>query len=133
MRALEETRRRIALENRLAADAPGLSPTSPHLRLAGRVLHALEGAVLSPERRAEVVEHARELGVREFDAHLVIAVIQDRIRRGESLEDLAGPLEVLDRTAGTRALGYLRVLLAGAGIGVAGGLALLAIRWLVGA
>ena len=55
-----------------------------------------------------------------------------KARRGESLEDLAGPLEVLDRTAGTRVLGHLRVLLAGAGIGIAGGLALLAIRWLVG-
>lgn len=133
VRALEDARRRIALENRLAADAPGLSPEAPHLRLAGRVAAALEGAVLPPERRDDVVRHARELGIREFDAHLVIAVIQDRVRRGESLDDVLGPLQVLDRTHRPPIFANLRIVLAGAAIGLAVGLAMLLVRWLTGA
>ena len=132
LRALETTRRRVALENRLAADAPELDPRSPHLRLAGRVAGALEGAVLPPERRAELVAHARDLGVREFDANLVIAVIQDRMRRGEPLDDVLGPLEVLDRTRPPRVGDHLRAVLGGVAVGIAGGLAVLAIRWFTG-
>ncbi len=135
VRALEETRRRIALENRLAADAPGLAPDSPHLRLAGRVAAALEGATLPPERRTAIVRHARELGVREFDAQLVIAVIQDRVRRGESLEDIIGPLEVLGRgTHGPRPSPFadLRIVLVGTALGLAVGGAVLLVRWLTG-
>jgi len=130
---LEEARRRVALENRLAADAPGLSPEAPHLRLAGRVAAALEGAVLPPERRDDIVRHARELGIREFDAHLVIAVIQDRVRRGESLEDMLGPLQVLDQTHRPPLFANLRIVLAGAVVGLAIGGALLIVRWLTGA
>ncbi len=135
VRALEETRRRVALENRLAADAPGLSPDSPHLRLAGRVAAALEGTTLPPERRTALVEHARELGIREFDTHLVIAVIQDRVRRGQSLDDIVGPLEVLGlATNGRRASTFanLRIVLVGAAVGLAIGTVMLFIRWLTG-
>jgi len=134
-RALADTRRRIALENRMAADAPGLAPDSPHLRLAGRVAAALEGATLPPERRAAIVDHARTLGVHEFDAQLVIAVIQDRVRRGQSLDDIIGPLEVLGRTAGTTrppTFANLRIVVVGTALGLAIGGAMLLVRWLTG-
>ena len=135
VRTLEETRRRVALENRLAADAPGLAPDSPHLRLAGRVAAALDGATLPPERLTAIVQHARELGVREFDAHLVIAVIQDRVRRGQGLDDILGPLEVLgltDRTPRPGTFANLRIVLVGAALGLAIGGAMLLVRWLTG-
>ncbi|MCP4011471.1 MAG: hypothetical protein GY728_00030, partial [Phycisphaeraceae bacterium] len=67
-RELESARRRIALENRLASTAPGLDPKAPHLAFAGRVANALEGVVLPPERREELLRFARSAGLREFDA-----------------------------------------------------------------
>ena len=88
-RQLAETRRRIALENRLASgsshfDASALEEiASPHLVLAGRIAASLDGAVLPPERRQDLLRFSKSIGVREFDASLVIAVIQDRARRGE--------------------------------------------------
>lgn len=131
-RELESARRRVALENRLASTAPGLDPKAPHLAFAGRVAIALEGAILSPDRRAELLRFARTAGLRDFDANLVIAVMQDRARRGESIEDITGPLDVLGASR-TRVLrqGFQAVRF-GLAAGLAIGLATLAVRWLVG-
>ena len=131
-RELESARRRIALENRLASTAPGLDTNAPHLAFASRVANALEGAILSPDRRAELLRFARTAGLRDFDAKLVIAVMQDRARRGESIEDITGPLDVLgaSRTPALRQ-GFQAVRF-GLAAGLAIGLATLAVRWLVG-
>ncbi|HYE02633.1 MAG TPA: hypothetical protein VD963_05295 [Phycisphaerales bacterium] len=53
---------------------------------AARVGARLQGgraAVLTPERRAELMTSARQLGLRRFDASLVIAIAQDAARRGQ--------------------------------------------------
>lgn len=75
--------RDIARENRRAAS---LSQSEAREILTLRVTELLQGgraAILTPERRTRAIRIARMLGVRDFDAHLVIAVVQDRARRGE--------------------------------------------------
>lgn len=56
--------------------------------LAARVYALLEGARLTPESRERVLRTARALGIRPFDASVIIALVQDRARRGE------GPIAV---------------------------------------
>lgn len=72
----------MARENRLAAEAE-LNPNDARWVLAIRAAQALEGAQLRPERREKLVRLATTLGMRPFDANLVIAIVQDRARRGE--------------------------------------------------
>ncbi len=75
--------RDVARENRRAAT---ISASEAREILTVRVTELLQGgraAILTPERRARAIRIARMLGVRDFDAHLVIAVVQDRARRGE--------------------------------------------------
>ena len=135
-RQLAETRRRIAIENRLASNATGLDVSkiekiaSPHLVLAGRIAASLEGAVLPPERRQDLLRFSKSIGVREFDASLVIAVIQDRVRRGESVDDIVGPLEIIAGRGRSSGLGNLGFVTLGAGLGIAIGLATLLVQWL---
>lgn len=86
-RAIEAARRRVAEENTRAA---GLSPDDIRLLMALRVADALEGgraAILRPERRRELVGNAQTMGLRPFDANLIIAIVQDGARRGEHLHD----------------------------------------------
>lgn len=55
--------------------------------MALRVHEQFEGgraAILRPDRRRRLVELGQTLGLRPFDANLVIAVVQDAARRGES-------------------------------------------------
>jgi hypothetical protein len=135
-RKLAEARGRIALENRLASNATGLGVSeiekiaSPHLVLAGRIVASLEGAVLPPERRQDLLRFSKSIGVREFDASLVIAVIQDRARRGESMEDIVGPLQIIAGRGRSKRLGNLGFVTLGAGLGIAIGLATLLVQWL---
>ncbi|MEC8321437.1 MAG: hypothetical protein VX012_08505 [Planctomycetota bacterium] len=133
MRRLAEARGRIALENRLAADAPGLHPRSPHLAFASAAARTLDGAILSPEAREHLVEEARRLGLREFDAHLVIAVVQDRVRRGEGIEDLEGPLAVFEGRGTSRWRARIALTIGSVAVGIAIGSAILFARWITGA
>ncbi|MEK6703567.1 MAG: hypothetical protein AABZ53_15000 [Planctomycetota bacterium] len=55
---------------------------------AVRVAASLEGGrtgLLRPDRRRELVVKADELGLRAFDANLVIAIVQDAAREGRAL------------------------------------------------
>lgn len=40
---------------------------------------------MTPQRRERVLKTAKQLGVRVFDASLIIAIAQDHARRGEGL------------------------------------------------
>lgn len=74
---------RVAYENACAAM---LQPADARWIFALRVSHALEGgkaALLTPPKRRELIAAAVGAGLREFDANLVIAVVQDAARRGE--------------------------------------------------
>lgn len=86
-RAVLAARREVAQENHAAV---GLRPGDPRLVLALDTARALDGgkaAILRPERRRQLVASATNLGLRPFDAHLVIAVVQDAARRGEGVAD----------------------------------------------
>lgn len=76
-------RRDIARENHSAAAMPA---GDPRLDFATVVKSSLEGgraAILRPERRRDLMTRADALGLRPFDANLVIAVVQEAARRGE--------------------------------------------------
>lgn len=42
-----------------------------------------KAALLRPERRRELFHRAEDMGLRPFDANLVIAIVQEAARRGE--------------------------------------------------
>lgn len=74
----------VATENRSAG---GLSAIDARWVFAVQVTRTLDGgkaAILTPERRRELVAGAVRMGLRPFDANLVIAIVQDAARRGES-------------------------------------------------
>jgi hypothetical protein len=76
-------RRAVALENRLAGDLPD---TEPYEELARRTIDPIQGgraAVLPPEVRRRLVAGAVRSGMRPFEAHLVLAAVQDAARHGE--------------------------------------------------
>lgn len=73
----------VGAENRAAAGLPSLDARRV---MAVRVSDALEGgraAILRPEARARLVSSASRMGLRPFDANMVIAIVQDAARRGE--------------------------------------------------
>ena len=75
---------------RSVREAPRVRGLDARGVFAARVAESLEGgraAVLRPARRRRLIRIARMLGIREFDAHLLIALAQDRARRGEALTD----------------------------------------------
>ena len=130
LRQLEETRHRVSAENVHAADNRDLRPASPHLTLATNAASRLQGSMLAPEDREILVREGRRLGIREFDAHLVMAVVQDRARRGEGLEDLVGPLAMFTDSRGMWLTRQLRLIAGAIGFGMAIGTVILFIRWL---
>lgn len=76
-------RLRIAAENHAASS---LGATDARWVLAVQVMRSLEGgkaALLRPEKRRSLLIAARTLGLRDFDANLVIAIVQDGVRSGE--------------------------------------------------
>ena len=87
--------RDVADENRAAARNPSLDPTDPRWVLAARTHSQLQGSTLTPERRARVLRTARQLGVRPFEANVIIAIVQDHARRGAPLAKAADTLTLL--------------------------------------
>jgi len=82
-------RERVAYENACAAMLP---PEDARWLFAVRVSGSLEGgkaALLTPTKRRDLIAAAVSTGLREFDANLIIAIVQDAARRGE-LGDRAG-------------------------------------------
>jgi hypothetical protein len=133
---LSDPARAVREENIAAAHASGLDPNDPHWRLAMETSRRLDGATLAPERRLQLLGIARRLGVRPFDANVVIAMTQDRARRGEGLDGLdrlirtAAPSssDTLQRSTGTRLL----VAASAAAMIVGGIVGAVLIRWIEG-
>ena len=61
---------------------PLSSATDPRWVLAVRAAEALQGSVLVPEQRQQLLKLGRRLGLTLFDANLVLAIVQDQARRG---------------------------------------------------
>lgn len=75
--------RAIAAENRAASS---LSATDARWVFAAFVDREIEGgnaAILRPERRRRLLAAAGAIGLRPFDANLIIAIVQDARRAGE--------------------------------------------------
>jgi hypothetical protein len=88
----------VVKENRLAAHAAHvesshIDPRDPRWVLAQQTQARLQGAMLTPQRRDELLASGRRLGLRSFEANLVIAVVQDRARRRQ-------PLRLADQSLG---------------------------------
>lgn len=84
---LSPTRVRIRRENQSAAL---LTEHDARRIMALRVAEQIEGgraALITPEKRARLMTIARALGLRPFDASLIIAIVQDGARRGEHTDD----------------------------------------------
>ena len=93
--ARRKARQDVANENRRAGQNRALSPTDPRWVLAVRAYGQLQGSTLTPERRERVMRTARQLGVRPFDANVIVAVVQDHARRGVDLGAAEGTLALL--------------------------------------
>ncbi|MCU0688393.1 MAG: hypothetical protein MUE97_01425 [Phycisphaerales bacterium] len=72
-----------------AASLETISHADPRWQVAVRTNYLLDGgraALLTPERRRAVLDLAETLGLRAFDANLIIAIVQDSRRTtGEGL------------------------------------------------
>lgn len=123
----------VARSNRQAAAIDALDA---RWVFACRVATSLEGgrsAILRPESRDRLLAQATRLGLRQFDANLVIAIVQDSARCGEEPLGLATAERLpLIRKAHTPTPASLPVL-ARLGISLAVGVVLAAtmIRWVL--
>ncbi len=78
--------RAVAQANLEAAIDHTLDPRDPRWLVAIETSSQLSGSLLTFERRRKVLAFAQKMGVRPFDANLIIAAVQDRARRGEAPE-----------------------------------------------
>jgi hypothetical protein len=95
--ATPAARREVAAENRHAASRTDLNPVDPRWVLAVRAYSQLQGSALPYDRRQRVLQTARALGVRPFDANVIIAIVQDHARRGARLHEATGTLALLHK------------------------------------
>jgi len=87
-------RMRIEQENRSSAK---LDVNDARNIVATRIARALDGgraAILTPDVRRDIVTRAKKMGLRPFDANLIIAIVQDRARCGEPLDDMTGDARI---------------------------------------
>jgi hypothetical protein len=75
-------REMIAREN-LASAETGPGPTDQRLLVIEEIVRRLQGTLITPEDRTALLAFGRTRGVRCFDMNLLIAMVQDRVRRGE--------------------------------------------------
>ncbi|QDU71409.1 hypothetical protein [Mucisphaera calidilacus] len=81
-----ETLRRTPAE----ATPPKLTATDPRWVMAVRVAEAMEPAgVLPADKRERLTRMGRMMGLTPFDISLIVAVIQDQVRRGHQLDRAA--------------------------------------------
>lgn len=74
---------RVRQANLDAASLPALDARWVLASRASRLIEGGRAAVLSPERRERLRRLASDLGLRPFDAGLIIAIVQDAARAGE--------------------------------------------------
>lgn len=105
-------RRDIARENHEAA----LAADDARAAFAVEVARAIEGgkaALLRPEVRRSLVEAAQGKGLRAFDANLIIAVVQDAVRREAPVSSIDPTLRVIPRPGGADAAPWVPWAFAG--------------------
>lgn len=129
----EAAARDVAEANRAAAE---LSAGDARSIFALRVSELLDGgraAILTPENRRRLVDLGQRMGLRAFDANLVIAIVQDGARRGEKPDDAIAdsPLRLIP--VGSKAIRWSQIIwpLVAAGA-IALGAVLALIAWIAG-
>ena len=80
--SLKRRRMEVARENHAASSLDADDARWVFAVLVSKVLDGGRAAILAPERRALLMGNAKEIGLREFDANLVIAIVQDCVRTG---------------------------------------------------
>ena len=83
------------LQARESARGRALDPFDARWQFATAIERALQGSTLAYEDRQRLLGLATRLGIRDFDAHLIVALVQDRSRRGESIEGAAPTIALL--------------------------------------
>ncbi|MHC4416106.1 MAG: hypothetical protein ACYS0G_12565 [Planctomycetota bacterium] len=99
-------REKVADENRAAFRNFSLNPSDPRWALAVRAYSQLQGTTLTLERRQRMMRTARQLGIRPFDANIIIAIVQDHARRGTDLSAAAGTIALLPPPAPSRSVAW---------------------------
>jgi hypothetical protein len=84
----------IANEN-LAASQLSIELNDPRWTLATIAYGKLQEGPLTPETRDELIKKATRLGLRPFDASLIIAIAQDQARHGRALEHAEPTLRLI--------------------------------------
>lgn len=83
------------LRAREATVRRAVDPEDPRWMLALATHQSLQGSMLAFEDRRKVLLLAQRIGIRPFDANLIVAIVQDRARRGEPLEEVAEAIGVV--------------------------------------
>lgn len=82
-------------EENLSAARIQLGTVDPRWKLAQLAYDSLKRGPISPEQREGLVMTAGTLGLRPFDASLIIAIAQDHARTGRSLAEAAPTLRLV--------------------------------------
>lgn len=69
-----------------ANPTPINSPTDPRWVLAISTAQMMQGDVLPPKKRETLMAQGKSMGLTPFDCSLILAIIQDRARRGIALD-----------------------------------------------
>ena len=72
---------------------PITSATDPRWVLAVATAQLMEGVVLPPMKRESLMQQGKSMGLSPFDCSLILAIIQDRARRGIPLDECPGVSE----------------------------------------
>jgi len=73
--------------------APITHATDPRWVLAVATAQLMEGDVLPPTKRQSLMQQGKSMGLSPFDCSLILAIIQDRARRGIPLDECASVSE----------------------------------------
>ena len=91
---MDEGRRAIERENEAAAGLE-LPSLDPRWQLATSAYSRLQEGPLTPGQRKQLIYSGCRMGLRTFDASLIIAIAQDHARNGRPLTDAAPTLELV--------------------------------------
>jgi hypothetical protein len=73
----------------MRADHPPISAADARWVLASRTQQLLQGTVLRPSDRDELLRAGKMMGLTPFQTSLIVAIVQDQARRGEPLGSAA--------------------------------------------
>ena len=79
----------------IAASQLSIELNDPRWTLATIAYGKMQNGPLTPETREELIKKATRLGLRPFDASLIIAIAQDQARHGRGLEHAESTLRLI--------------------------------------